>query len=270
MRMTAVLLLVAAVLVGCSTPDAAEPTPTESTGATPTRAAEPPPDPPNNRCYQLGFEEALAPEQPEAADRPCGKPHASETYRVAQLDLVVDGHQVAVDSPQVQDQAARRCPEGLPEFLGTDQAGLRLSMVRPIWFTPTLEQSDAGSQWLRCDAVVVSGDQQLATSSGSLRNGFADGVPDRYAMCGTAAPDAPGFERVVCSADHGWRAVSVVGFEAQQYPGRDAARQRGQQTCEDVGADEAEDPLDYRWSYEWPTAEQWQAGMTFGRCWVPD
>ena len=32
----------------------------------------------------------------------------------------------------------------------------------------------------------------------------------------------------------------------------------------------AEDALDYEWGYEWPTAEQWAAGQTYGRCWAPD
>ena len=104
----------------------------------------------------------------------------------------------------------------------------------------------------------------------SLRNALSEDLPDRYAMCGTAAPDAKDFQRVVCSADHSWRAVSVVTFESTKYPGPRAARERGQGTCEAVGEERAADPLDYRWSYEWPTKQQWQAGVTFGRCWVPD
>lgn len=272
-RMTTALLALVLLLAGCtgSDPlDSLDPTEPEETAASPTRAAEPPPAPPVNRCYQLGFDQALAPDAPTAEPRPCRRPHAAETYRVAQLDLLVDGHQLAVDAQRVQEQAARRCTEGLPGFLGTDRNGVRLSMVRPIWFTPTLEQADAGAGWLRCDAVVVSGEENLVTTSGSLRNALADGVPDRYAMCGTTAPDAQRFRRVVCSRNHAWRAVSVVGFEARKYPGQQAARQRGRATCEDIGADRAADPLDYRWSYEWPTRQQWQAGMTFGRCWVPD
>ena len=31
----------------------------------------------------------------------------------------------------------------------------------------------------------------------------------------------------------------------------------------------AEDALDYEWGYEWPTADQWAARQTYGRCWAP-
>lgn len=262
------VLLLTLFAAGCTT--ASEEPPAPSPTVSPTEAAEPPPDPPADRCYQLSFDEALATEPPTAPDRRCGRPHSTETYLVGQLNVLVDGHQVAMDSERIQAQAERRCPEALPDFLGAEQDVVRRSMIRPIWFTPTLEQADAGAQWLRCDAVVLAGDRRLATVSASLRGALAEELPDRYAMCGTAAPDAQGFERVVCSAGHSWRAVTVVGFETSKYPGTNAARQRGQDTCEDVGADNAEDPLDYRWSYEWPTREQWNAGMTFGRCWVPD
>lgn len=272
MRTVAASVAVALLAAACSgtTPGPAEPDPASS-AATPTRAAEPPPDPPAGRCYQLDFDDALAPAQPDADPRRCRRPHTSETFRVAQLDLVVDGHHLAVDAPQVQQQAAQRCTERLPGLLGAGADGVRLSMVQPIWFTPTLDEADAGARWLRCDAVVITGDERLARRSGSLRGALADGVPERLAMCGTAAPDADDFERVVCAAEHTWRAVSVVEFVAERdYPGARAARERGRGTCEEVGADAAADPLDYRWSYEWPTKEQWGNGMRFGRCWVPD
>lgn len=263
------LALVLPLVVAACTPDPEAPA-APDTHASPTEAAEPPPDPPANRCYRLSFDQALATKAPSAPDRPCRRPHSAETYLVGQLDVFVDGHQIAIDSARIRDQATRRCTKALPGFLGAEPDVVRRSMVRPIWFTPTLEQADAGAQWLRCDAVVVAGDRRLATASGGLRNALVQGLPDRYAMCGTTAPDADGFERVVCSVDHDWRAVSVVPFEAARYPGRDAAQDRGRATCEDVGAEYAQDPLDYRWSYEWPTKQQWRAGMTFGRCWVPD
>jgi len=31
----------------------------------------------------------------------------------------------------------------------------------------------------------------------------------------------------------------------------------------------ADDPLNYRWGYEWPTEQQWQAGQHYGICWAP-
>jgi hypothetical protein len=196
--------------------------------------------------------------------------HTSETYEVGRLDTVVDGHLLAVDSDRAQSQVARECPAALADFVGGSPADLRLSMVRPVWFTPSVEQSDLGADWYRCDAVVVAGDSRLAELERSLR-GALDRPADRerYAMCGTAAPDADDFERVLCSEDHSWRAIAVVPFEPGAYPGAQQAEARGQTQCENAGLDVADDPLDYEWGYEWPTREQWEMGQTFGRCWAP-
>lgn len=270
-RYAALALVSAALLLGCGTdPEVPEPDVPEETHATPTAAVDPPDEPPTGRCYRVGFTEALALAAPDRPDRKCGRRHTAETYRVGRLDLVVDGHQVAVDAPRVQDQVAAACPAALPDFLGVGMAEVRLSMVQPVWYTPTLEQAHEGAEWFRCDAVVVARDRQLLEFRGSLADALAGEDADRFAMCGTAAPDAEGFERVVCSREHSWRAVAVVDFEARKYPGARAARERGQTPCEDIGADHAADPLDYRWGYEWPTKKQWRNGMTYGRCWVPD
>ncbi len=82
--------------------------------------------------------------------------------------------------------------------------------------------------------------------------------------------DAPDFARVACAREHSWRAVSVVELADGDYPGEEAARAAGQSTCEDAGRAAADDPLDFEWGYEWPDAEQWADGQTFGRCWAPD
>ncbi len=93
---------------------------------------------------------------------------------------------------------------------------------------------------------------------------------DRYAICGTAAPDDADFERVICGAEHSWRAIQVVPYEPGKYPGEAFVKDRLESPCEDAGLDAADDPLDYQWGYEYPTEEQWDMGQTWGLCWVPD
>jgi hypothetical protein len=39
--------------------------------------------------------------------------------------------------------------------------------------------------------------------------------------------------------------------------------------CGDVARARAADPLDFTWSQEVPTREQWDAGQHYGICWVP-
>lgn len=260
-------------LTACSGADddpGAAPTSTSAAPTPPPTAAAPPAAPEVGDCYALSFRQALA---PTSRTRPsdCTKPHTSETYDVGRLDTVVDGHLLAVDSDRVQRQVAEACPAGLLDFLGGDQRALRLSMFRPVWFTPTVAQSDRGADWYRCDVVVVGGDNELAEPDVGLRGALGkDALRERFAMCGTAAPDAERFERVTCGADHTWRAIEVVPYDAVRYPGEDAVRQRLESPCEDAGLDAAEDPLDYQWGYEYPTEEQWDMGQTWGLCWAPD
>lgn len=232
------------------------------------RATEPP-APEDRACYDLTYEGALSPTS-EQTPLECERPHTAMTYAVGRLDNVVGGHLVAVDSRRVQAGVAASCPALLEPFVGGSPEALGLSMLRSVWFTPTVEQSDAGAEWYRCDVIAVGGDQQLAPLTGRLAGVL--GTPEgqaRWAMCGTSAPDADAFERVLCSTPHTWRAIEVVDFPSGPYPGEDAARERGQAPCEDAGREVAEDALDFEWGYEWPTAEQWQAGQTFGRCWGP-
>ncbi len=277
---SAVLLLMAALaLTGCSGND--EPDTTASPSATPTPIAAPstaspptappaPPSPTRLECRRLTFEEALAPTDSGRVVG-CQSTHTSQTYAVGRLKTVIDGHLVAVDSTRVQAQVARACPRKLAAFLGTTDDSLRLTMLRAVWFTPSMEESDAGADWFRCDVVAVAADAKLARLAGTLEGVLEDqprGGP--YAMCGTAAPDSPSFRRVLCREAHAWRAVEVVELSAKGYPGVAQVRAAGQAQCEDAGRAIADDALDYEWGYEWPTAELWAAGQRYGRCWAPD
>jgi hypothetical protein len=274
-RRRAAALLAAAVVVvavaGCSGDDkkpAAAPTTAEPTP--PPTAGPPPEAPPDGACYRLSFRQALAPTN-RTAPTPCKESHTSETYAVGRLDTLVQGHLLAVDSERVQRQVAETCPAALTRYLGGDQAALRLSMFRPVWFTPSVAQSDRGADWYRCDVVIVAGDKELAEPTTTLEGALADdAVRDRYAMCGTAAPDADDFERVICGAEHSWRAIEIVPYEPGDYPGEAAVKERLASPCEDAGLDAAADPLDYQWGYEYPTQEQWDMGQTWGLCWAPD
>lgn len=244
--------------------------PDQKPAATPTPAAHPPAAPEVGACYSLTYDEAVAATSGTAAVA-CTKKHTTETVAVDRLDTVVDGHLLAVDSNRVRAQVATACPQALKSYVGGSLEQLRLSMIRPTWYTPTLEDSDAGADWYRCDAVVLAGTSTLAELTSGLKGvlGTAKGR-NRYAMCGTAAPDAKNFERVLCSAKHSWRAIDVVVFKEGGYPGEKKVRAAGRTRCEDAAADVAEDPLAFEWGYEWPTKEQWDMGQAFGRCWAPD
>lgn len=277
-RLAGAAVAVAVLLTGaCSSdvPDRPEPVTSSSSGPPATPSAPPPSAAPvslpeDRACYRMSYDEAVAPTT-QAAAVPCAAAHTSMTFAVGRLDTVVGGHLLAVDSEHAQRQVATTCPRRLAGFLGGDLTDRRLSMLRPVWFAPTVEESDAGADWFRCDVVALAGSERLAPLTGRLA-GVLDrpDAADRWRMCGTAGPDSPDFRRVLCSEPHAWRAISVVDLGGASYPGEAAARDAGQGPCEDAGRAAADDPLAFEWGYEWPTAEQWEAGMTFGRCWAPD
>lgn len=276
-RLALPLLLGALVVTGCSEGGTSGTTPAPSTSPSPSSSAsgttespEPPPTPARGACYDLTLDEALAATSDVEASS-CSSRHTARTFLVGAVDAVVDGHLLAVDSDRVREQVAKDCPAALPGFLGGDTDDLRLSVLRPVWFTPSLAESDAGADWFRCDVVAVGGDRGLSPLRGRLQGVLASPTGrDRWGLCATGAPDAQDSQRVPCSAPHSWRAVEVVSLGSGDYPGEDRASRAGQQRCEEVGRQRAEDPLEFEWGYEWPTAEQWTAGQTFGRCWVPD
>jgi hypothetical protein len=206
---------------------------------------------------------------------PCSRPHTARTYAVGTLDAVVDGHLLAVDSRRVRAQPARACPPRLTSFLGGSTQDRRLSMLRGVWFTPTVAESDAGADWYRCDVIALSGDGRLALLRGALAGILDRPGAERFAMCGTTAPGRPAFERVTCARPHAWRAVRSVGLAATargdgRYPGAAVVRDAGRSTCRDVGQRAAAGGLTFSWGYEWPSAAQWSGGQTYGLCWVPD
>ena len=195
---------------------------------------------------------------------------------MGQLDLVANGHLLAVDSDAVRKQVAKRCPGQLAAYVGATAEQLRLSLLRPVWFTPTIEQSDAGAGWYRCDVIAVTGDSTLAKFDRNLSEALAKPAGRaEYAMCGTAQPGTPAFTRVLCREDHTWKAISVIDLaETVARTAATRARTRSgtpaRSVCADAAREIAADALDYEWGYEWPTKDQWQAGQTYGRCWAPD
>ncbi|WP_246081620.1 septum formation family protein [Nocardioides litoris] len=269
----AALLLLGGLAAGCSGSDEPDAGPTASPSAvvtpTPPPTAAPVAGPEAGACFRLTFRQAVSPTNGAEPVR-CRQRHTAETFAIGTVDNVVDGHLLAVDSERVQQQVATTCPDRLGRFVGGSLEDQRLSMLRAVWFTPSLEASSEGAAWFRCDVVALAGQRDLLAVTGSLEGvlGTEEGR-QRYGMCGTASPSERSFERVPCSAEHSWRAFSVLPLEPGDYPGRRAVSEAGA-PCEDAAAGIADDPLSYRWASEGPDAQEWAAGQTFVRCWTED
>jgi hypothetical protein len=271
-RTRAVATLVAALLVTLTACSSSRPatqpgtTPTPSSTPAPTAAAAPP----RHACYDLDFAEAVEPTSTKAPV-PCSAPHTTATIRVGTIRPVVDGHLLAVDSDTVQQQVADRCRAALAAHVGGDEETRRLSRLTVVWFTPSLTESDRGALWFRCDLVALAAHDQLAPLPRSTRGLLdADNALDRYGTCGTTSPSARTFQRVICSRPHSWRARATIDLPPEtRYLGK-AAGAAADASCHDTEARLASDILKLRWSFEWPTRDQWKAGQRYGYCWTPD
>lgn len=268
---TAAVLLAGLVLAGCSSSGSstprAEPTPVQSSPTTSSGVVTPPPPPPappTHACYRLSYADALAPTS-DVKPSPCTGPHTAVTFFVGKLPP----HQ-PVDGAVVHRVVATACPRRFAAFVGGTVEDRRLSLLRTVWFTPTLDQGQAGARWFRCEAIAIRDDQHLAPLSGPISGALDDDATrQRFALCATSEPGTPGFQQRICSAPHAWRALRTVGFPAGSYPGVDRVKSAGQGPCQDAAHAVASDPLNFRWSYQWPTLQQWRGGQTYGVCWAP-
>ncbi len=265
----AVSLLLA--LTGCTGGDPdADPAPTPSPSETPT-AAEPPRRPEPGDCYASTLEDATAPTS-EAEPVPCRSRHTAQTIHVGRLSNLVGGRPVAVDSPRVQRQLARTCPSRFAAYVGGSAEARLLSRLQVVWFSPSLEDADAGADWFRCDVLAFgSGDELLALPRRPMR-----GVLDRpagldtYGLCGTARPGSRRFTRVACVLDHSWVAIGTLPIPGgERYPGVRRVRVAGNEACAERVRSEAGFPLEFSYGWEWPTRRQWDAGQRYGYCWAP-
>ncbi len=151
--------------------------------------------------------------------------------RSASSTWSTNGHLLAVDSDAVREQVARRCPPQLAAYVGATEEQLRLSLLRPVWFTPTIEQSDAGA------ALVPlrrhRGHRRQAASPRSSHN-LSDALktargPHRL----RAVRHRPARHRGVqpaCSAARTtrWKAISVIDLSDKAKDGDYPASERGQ------------------------------------------
>ena len=267
--------VVLAALAGCSSNGSAgsgSGSDTEKPAANASASSAPPAPPPPRvgGCHRLSLTQATDPVD-TSAPVPCTGPHTSQTFKVGKISALVDGHLLAVDSAAVRARLARTCPPALPAYVGGDRTTQRLSRLEAVWFGPSLEQADAGADWYRCDVVGLRREGQLVALPPKVKGVLAaPGALDRFGTCGTAAPDAKAFQRVVCAERHSWRAVDVVDLPAStRYLARSAAA-TGDSACKAVAAKRANGALKYSWSFEWPTRVQWTAGQRYGYCWVPE
>jgi Septum formation len=262
----AVLTLTACSGTSSSTPSAGSTPVLSSSPPTTSTAPAPVPDPPPpvHACYRFGFATALA-TTTTSASVPCSRPHTAVTLFVGRFPKAVP-----VDGPRARRIEARVCPRRFATFVGGTLQDRRLSLLRTVWFVPSTEQAALGARWFQCVAIALRGDQHLAGLDVPVKGALdREAGRSHYGLCATDRPGTPDFAQRLCAARHTWRALSTVAFAPGTYPGVAKVKAAGQTPCRDAAGAAASDPLNFQWSYAWPTRLQWRAGQTYGICWVP-
>ena len=269
-RLTTLALLLLALAVTACSSGSSESDAQPSDGASVSSAPPAPAAPRVGSCHDLTVEEATDPVDP-GKDVPCRRPHTAVTIKVGKLPALADGHLLAVDSPTVRARLAKTCPPALGGYVGGDQTVQRLSRFEVVWFGPSLDQADAGADWFRCDVVGLRREGALIALPRTMKGVLdAPGALDRFGTCGTAAPSAKKFQRVVCSEKHSWQAVDVVDLPGDaRYLAKNVTAM-GDAACKEVASQRSDGALKFTWSFEWPTRAQWSGGQRYGYCWVPE
>ena len=243
-----------------------------STSPAAPSAAAVPPAPAPAACYRLTRPQLTEPSN-DSRPVPCRSRHNAVTVFVGRLDRGADGRPVAVDSVRAQRQVATTCPRRLDAYVGGSAGSRDLSRFNVVWYSPTLEQAARGADWFRCDLIAFSDAEALFPLPGPARlRKVLDRARalDTWGLCGTAAPGAPGFERVICARRHSWRAVDTIPLAGgRRYPGVAAVRKAGDRRCRDLARDRSGGALRLTYGWEWPTRDQWDRDQRFGYCWVP-
>lgn len=261
-----VILLSGLMLVtGCGTkPTNTRPKPEPKASPTITMAAIPE----VGSCHDLSFEQAVGATDPRDSV-PCSAPHTSVTFHVGSLNQLRDGHLLAVDSDAVQAELAELCPAKLPAFLGGGDDQFRMSQFKPVWFTPSLQQADQGSNWFRCDAVALRRDNDLMPLPEQARGILGKPGGTAFATCGSGTPGQAGFAKVACKLPHQWRAAKTVALPGDGKYLDPSLTQMADQNCKDAASAAAGNNLKFTWGFTWPPQEQWQSGLRYGICWLP-
>lgn len=284
-RRAAAVALVGAflVLAACTSPsdDAAPPgSPSTTTGSPSpsvqgrlgtTDGADVPPPPTSGDCRQLGAEDLVRLSN-DTDPVSCRAGHNAQTIHVGELGTTHG--RPDIDSAAVRVELSTTCRREMASYLGGKESTRALSRFRVVWFSPTQQQANVGASWFRCDLIAFAGHEDLmqlpppGRLAGVLDNPAA---LDKYGLCGTAAPGAAGFARVICAQPHSWRAISTIPVGGTgKYPGTRAVRTAGDEKCRDQVLARLGSPVRFRYGWEWPTEDQWLHGQRHGYCWAPD
>ena len=198
---------------------------------------------------------------------PCQEKHTAETFAVGPLSG--DLEDVAYDDRKLGEFAYQVCSTAFEKFLGADESLVMRTIVSWAWFRPSEKAWEAGARWYRCD--IVGGTEASASYRDlpKTAKGLLAPRPDEWMVCANG-PTVADSEKVPCTEQHTWRAVTTIklGEPSDPYPGDRVVEVRTKDYCsESVGA-WLSYPVNYDYGYTWFHEGEWNAGNRRSVCWA--
>lgn len=224
-------------------------------------------DPPAvGSCYLL---DAAAVAEPSHTGDPvdCSEPHSAETFAVGTLPESLGQDR---DDPALGRWVYPRCQRAFERFLGVDESLAMRIQLSWAWFRPSEAAWDEGGRWYRCDAVGGPADAaDYRALPESARGLFRAEPPLEWLTCARGETVA-GSEKVPCSTEHDWRAVTTIklGGPDDPYPGDRDVQVRTRDFCSDSVVAWLNYPPEYEFGYTWFREAEWQAGNRRSICWA--
>lgn len=169
----------------------------------------------------------------------------AHTAQVTSVTTLPDG--LAYDSADFTELAVGTCYAAQRAATGASKLGVRLTAYAIGYFVPTAEQQAAGARWLRCDVVLLGG-EELVPLPGSLAVG-------KYPYKKSVSRCLAGRDFLVttCAQKHTYRATAAIRIAGKRYPKEKAWKRLGTERCR-----RATTSRSYRFS--WPSKVDWSVG----------
>jgi hypothetical protein len=222
---------------------------------------------------ELGVCRNLTPadvEQPANATKTveCSEKHTAQTFYAAELPE--EFADAAYDDESVGEHAYATCSKEYGKFLGADESLVLRTIVSWAWFRPSETAWDEGARWFRCDVVGGASTSEAYRPLPETAEGLLLGRPDdRWLVC-AAGPVFEQAEKVPCSGDHDWRAVSAikVGEPEDEYPGDEVVASRTDAFCRSAVQAWLNYPATFEFAYTYFHEAEWNGGNRRSVCWA--
>lgn len=230
--------------------------------------SEAPPDrvPELGECYALTPDDVAQPSV-DAAPVRCAGEHTAQTFAVGTLPERLGDDR---EDPALGRWIHPRCQRAFERFLGADESLAMRIHLSWAWFRPGEAAWDDGRRWYRCDAVGGRADATAYEPLPETVEGLFRAEPPQEWLTCARGETVAGSEKVPCSQEHDWRAVTTIklGGPDDPYPGDREVQVRSRDFCSDSVVAWLNYPVEYEFGYTWFREAEWQAGNRRSVCWA--